>query len=213
MSDFIRGNPVLEMGAFRVRLSTLLRRSSVRWVVVLGGAAVVLACSGLRSTSATEPGGGAGVPVYTNRDLGRLPETDRPMYTNRDLETLPKTDLPVSSTPQPPTRSPALPSLATAPRPDRTPPKETIEAIETRLAVEERIEGTRARIEELERRLLSIYNPFVPRPQLPPEEAVAWMGLDGVQRAERVKKQIAAAEHDLMEAEAMLATLRETSES
>jgi hypothetical protein len=54
-----------------------------------------------------------------------------------------------------------------------------------------------AAVETLEKRLLAVRNPYRPRPQLPPDEAKAWEGLDGAQRAQRVEEQLAAARVEL----------------
>lgn len=69
---------------------------------------------------------------------------------------------------------------------------------------ERRLKEAEARVAELEKRLLAIANPFLPRPQLPPDEAQAWEGLDGVQRRERVNKQLEEARKELEAAQAAM---------
>jgi hypothetical protein len=69
---------------------------------------------------------------------------------------------------------------------------------------EQRVRDAEAKVAELEKRLLAIANPFLPRPELPPEEAQAWQGLDGVQRRDRVNKQLDEARKELEAAQAAL---------
>lgn len=75
-------------------------------------------------------------------------------------------------------------------------------------AAEKAVDDARARVAELENRLLAVKNPFLPRPVLPPEEAAAWEGLDGAERAKRVETQLAEARSELERAEKALADLR-----
>lgn len=83
------------------------------------------------------------------------------------------------------------------------------EAARVRLAsAEQAVEDAKARVAELESRLLAVKNPFLPRPTLPPEEAAAWEGLDGVARAKRVEEQLVEARAELDRAEKALAALR-----
>lgn len=65
-----------------------------------------------------------------------------------------------------------------------------------------------ARVAELEKRLLAVKNPFLPRPQLPPDEEAAWKGLDGVGRAKRVEEQLVTARADAAAARAKVDALR-----
>ncbi len=108
---------------------------------------------------------------------------------------------------------PAVP-LAIAPAPpdplqwmeDR---KAREEADRVRLAAAEKaVEDAKTRVAELESRLLAVKNPFLPRPALPPEEAAAWEGLDGVARVKRVEEQLVAARGELERAERALAAIR-----
>lgn len=73
--------------------------------------------------------------------------------------------------------------------------------------LEKRVTEAEAKIAELEKRRLAISNPFLPRPELPPDEAAAWEGLDGVQRRERVDKQLEAARDELEAAQKDLEAL------
>lgn len=83
------------------------------------------------------------------------------------------------------------------------------EADRVRLAAAEKaVEDAKTRVAELESRLLAVKNPFLPRPVLPPEEAAAWEGLDGVGRAKRVEEQLVEARADLDRAEKALAAIR-----
>jgi hypothetical protein len=83
------------------------------------------------------------------------------------------------------------------------------EADRVRLAAAEKaVEDAKTRVAELESRLLAVKNPFLPRPALPPEEAAAWEGLDGVARVKRVEEQLVAARGELERAERALAAIR-----
>lgn len=75
-------------------------------------------------------------------------------------------------------------------------------------AAEKAVADARAHVAELEKRLLAVRNPFLPRPVLPPEEAAAWEGLDGAERAKRVEAQLGEARSELERAEKTLADLR-----
>ena len=69
------------------------------------------------------------------------------------------------------------------------------------------VDEARARVAELEKRLLAVRNPFLPRPQLPADEERIWTTLDGAQRAARVEAQLEQARRDVEKAEADLAAL------
>jgi hypothetical protein len=80
------------------------------------------------------------------------------------------------------------------------------EAKKVRVAqAEQDLAEANARVVELEKRLLAVKNPFLPRPVLPPEEAKAWEGLGGAERAARVEKQLAEARDAAAAAERALA--------
>lgn len=132
--------------------------------------------------------------VYINKDLEDLPPSARKVYTNKDLENLPP--LPTER------RAAGMAPGATGSSADEA-------SIETAAA---RVTAASARMEEPEKRLLAIRNPFLPRPALEPEEAQAWEGLDGRERAERVERQLAEARTELAAAEQELARIRWSSE-
>jgi hypothetical protein len=105
----------------------------------------------------------------------------------------------------PPVPPPAEPPATAAPA--ATPEKPDAGAIGEakrldRERSEQRVRDAEAKVAELEKRLLAIANPFLPRPELPPEEAQAWQGLDGVQRRDRVNKQLEEARKELEAAQA-----------
>ncbi len=123
--------------------------------------------------------------VYTDDDLAKLPQptalppplesepqglaTKVKVYTNDELKRLPAEGAP-----------------------DRD------ENLEIRIRAAERsVTDAQARVAELEDRLRAVHNPLLPRPSLPPEEEEAWKGLDGVERAKRVEKQLEQARRDL----------------
>src|SRR5262245_39015049 len=62
---------------------------------------------------------------------------------------------------------------------------------------ERKVREIQVKIDELEKRRLSVYDPFYPQPDLPPEEAQAWEGLSGPERIARVDGQIASARDEL----------------
>ena len=173
-------------------------------VVVLCLAAVFAGLSGCGGEKSAAPtadataaaGADADPPakVYTNDDLKRLP---------------PPTALP------PDDGSPgvvvAAPPPLKAQSPSRAPERPKTAAVQAPARVdvaEQRVAAASARVVELEKRLLAIHNPYLPRPELPPEEALAWKGLDGRQRAARVEQQLVEARGELDAAEADLARLR-----
>ncbi len=138
------------------------------------------------------------------------PESDArsvpPSEASRSVEAAP------SSRPEPATAKPATVAPEAAPpdplrwMEDR---KAREEAARVRLAAAEKaVEDAKARVVELENRLLAVKNPFLPRPALPPEEAAAWEGLDGVERAKRVEGQLAEARAELERAQQALAAIR-----
>jgi hypothetical protein len=114
-------------------------------------------------------------------------------------------DLGGAPPPAPPTAPPATPSSAAGEKPDAA-----AIALSNRLERErreQRVKDAEAKIAELEKRRLAISNPYLPRPELPPEEAEAWRGLDGVQRRERVDKQLEEARAELETAQQALKAL------
>ena len=110
----------------------------------------------------------------------------------------------------PPTAAPPEAPAPAAPAPEATKPDAAAIAMSNRLERErreKRVRDAEATIAELEQRLLAISNPFLPRPKLPPEEAMAWEGLDGVQRRDRVQKQLEEANRELAAAQKDLEAL------
>ena len=172
-------------------------------VVILCLAAVVAGLSGCGAEKSAAPsadtaaaGADADPPakVYTNDDLERLP---------------PPTALPpddgspgVVVAAPPPVKAQSEPRATERPKPAAARAPARVEAAEQRVA------AASARVVELEKRLLAIHNPYLPRPELPPEEAQAWKGLDGRQRAARVEQQLVEARNELDAAEEDLTRLR-----
>lgn len=144
------------------------------------------------------------VPLYTNEDLERM---FGPSGASKQSEGEAK--------PQPSSaaREGARPE---APRVPRRDPLEAIEEEQAREAdrglrlaeAEREVAEAAARVKELEKRALAIRNPFLPRPELPPEEAEAWKGLSNEQRLERTEAALAEARRKLEEARARLAALQ-----
>ena len=111
------------------------------------------------------------------------------------------------STPAPQSPDPAVPPPATIPDPSSIPPGPTPDPLRamqdsqarrfdydrklTRLSAE--LESARAEVVRRERDLLAFKNPFLPRPQLPPEEAQAIQGMDGAARAKWAEERLTAA--------------------
>ncbi len=138
-------------------------------------------------------------PLYTNDDLERMfgsstapqDEADEPAGG----EVTEKTEPPKKEQPKKPAAAPSDPLKA----------MEDAEARQADLKLrmtdaERAVAEASARVRELEKRLLAIRNPFLARPQLPPEEAEAWKNLDSEERLKRTEKQ-------LEEARARLASL------
>jgi len=140
-----------------------------------------------------------------------------PLYTNEDLERMfgPST----GSGATPPSSATAQPGQPAAARPEDEKPSDPLKAIEDeqareadrklRIAEAERaVAEAEARVKELEKRALALRNPFLPRPELPPEEAEAWKGLNNEERLERTEAALEEAKKALEEARARLASLR-----
>ena len=135
------------------------------------------------------------------------------VYTNEDLERLPPTTKLPPDDGSPGVVVAAAPEPQAQPEPRRPEPRREAAAAPAEEpvrveAAEQRVAAASARVVELEKRLLAIRNPFLPRPELPPEEAQAWEGLDGAQRAARVEQQLAEARDELAAAEDELMSLR-----
>ena len=121
-----------------------------------------------------------------------------------------------SETAQEPAASSPPPAAAAAPEAAPPDPLQWMEdraareeAKKVRLAeAEQDVVDARARVAELEKRLLAVKNPFLPRPVLPPDEAQAWQGLNGPQRVERVEGQLVEARDAQAAAEKALAAAK-----
>ena len=118
--------------------------------------------------------------------------------------------LPVSpiSTPAPQfTPDPSVPPTATIPDPASIKPGPTPDPLramqdsqarrydyERKLArLSSELDNARAEVVRRERDLLAFKNPFLPRPQLPPEEAQTIQGMDGAARAKWAEERLTAA--------------------
>jgi hypothetical protein len=73
------------------------------------------------------------------------------------------------------------------------------------LAARARLTEAETRLEELESRSIQIANPFLPRPELSPEEAKAWADKDNVERMKANQAEIEQARRDVERARAALA--------
>lgn len=165
-------------------------------------AASVLALALLAAACASAP---------EDRDKGPAPP---PISTASPVPEPPAEPAPEPSTAAP---KPAAAAPADATAPEAPPPSpvaaapappdplqeirnQAVQEENRRLALERaknRMDAAQAEVETLEKRLLAVRNPFLPRPQLPPDEAKAWEGLDGAARAQRVEDQLAAARVEL----------------
>ena len=72
--------------------------------------------------------------------------------------------------------------------------------VPTRQEAEQQLAAAEARVKDLERRILAVRNPLLPRPQLSTEEAEASKGLDNVQRLKLTQEALEAARKELQEA-------------
>lgn len=188
----------------------------LRTVVPLAAALAALSCGG----GSERPEPPSPPPIQTeSTEVAVPPEPASHPAVRPESETGsvpgPEPVRPVGAAAPAPERPPAKPeAVSSEPAPpdplqwmeDR---KAREEAARVRLAsAEKAVEDAKARVAELESRLLAVKNPFLPRPTLPPEEAAAWEGLDGVARAKRVEEQLVEARAELDRAEKALAALR-----
>lgn len=145
------------------------------------------------------------VPLYTNEDLER-------MFGPSGASEAKKEETGRAE----PSRAPGGGARPEGPEAARRDPLEAIEQEQAREAdrslrlakAEREVAEAAARVKELEKRALAIRNPFLPRPELPPEEAEAWKGLSNEQRLERTEAALAQARKKLEEARARLAALQ-----
>jgi len=191
-----------------LRARTRRCRCALFAALPLAAAAVgLLGCNSEKP--AAHPGDGTSPDsVPGDRASGDGTEEVRKVYTNEDLEKLP----PLTTLPE----DDGSPGVLVAPAREGSSEPRSEPAAETRASVEDaeqRVAAASAQVAELEKRLLAIRNPLLPRPQLPPEEAQAWEGLDGIQRAGRVEGQLASAREELADAEAELARRRSATAS
>lgn len=150
------------------------------------------------------------LPVAALGAAGAEAEDDPPkVYTNEDLERFAE---PGDAT-EPGASGGEGGGEAATPLPD---PLREIESEEARRvsrlaqvqAAEAEVAGLREEVARLEKRALAVRNPYLPRPELPDDEARAWEGLSGPERLKRVEGQLAVAADALRDAEARLDALR-----
>lgn len=191
-------------------LSTRLRHA-----VPLVAALAAVSCGG--TTERPEPPSPPPIQTESAAEAARpAPAVPTPAARENEVSPVPVSEsvdaAPV--TPTPVERKEAAEPAAPAPAPPD--PSQWLEdrqardeaARQRRAAAEKAVEDAKARVAELESRLLAVKNPFLPRPVLPPEEAAAWEGLDGAARAKRVEEQLVEARAELDGAEKALAAFR-----
>jgi len=140
------------------------------------------------------------------------------VFTNDDLERLTDAGHDV-----PPTRlPPAGDAPAATPAPAPAPPAKPGDALEwleqnkARAAeraqritdAEKAVADARARVQALEKRLLSLRNPYSARPQIPDDEKAEWDELSTRDRVEKTQRQLEEARGELASAERLLEGLR-----
>ncbi len=173
-----------------------------------------------------EKASGENPPAGTSKPKqkpGRIEKTEAvPVYTNEDLERMfgPSTASDKKREEEPAraeeSRAPLGGAGAEARQAAERDPLGAIEEERAREAdrnlrlakAEREVAEAAARVKELEKRALAVRNPFLPRPELPPEEAEAWKGLSNEQRLERIEAALAEARKKLEEARARLAALQ-----
>lgn len=186
---------------------------------VLAAAALTAAACG--DARRDEPGA-APPPIVAGAKAPEpsAPDPEVPRPKPAEPVTVPSTPVreePLAVEPQPaPVAAPAKDS-STAPQ--EAPARDPLAALDeqraaaagraTAIAAAERdLAEKEALVVELDKRLLAVKNPLLPRPQLPPDEAEAWKTLDGVGRMRRVESQLATARADVESARSKLDTLR-----
>jgi hypothetical protein len=75
-------------------------------------------------------------------------------------------------------------------------------------AAEKRVAAAEARVRDLEKQALEIKNPYLPRPEIPPEQADAWKRMTNGERLKATEDEIAAARKAVEDAKADLEKLR-----
>jgi hypothetical protein len=134
------------------------------------------------------------------------PETERAAAAERVIEpSLPITPVATGApqaTPDPAVPPPApLPDLSSLPPPPAPDPLRAMQDAQARkFDYERRLERLKAEVEDArtlaarrEKDLLAFKNPFLPRPQLPPDEAQAIAGMDGAARVKWADDRLTAA--------------------
>lgn len=147
----------------------------------------------------------AGEGESTKTDGPPKPATTKPepiVISNETLERRfgppdPESARPAPSRPAPPARGKG-PDVATMVEQHKETEKAAKDAKQKREAA---IAQARARIADLERRLLALRNPLLARPAAPEKNAEDWQELDTVERVKRFEKELQDARRALAEAQ------------
>lgn len=160
---------------------------------IKGSLAGILLLALASSASAAEP-----ARVYTNEDLERMfGGTSEP----QESESISETE----------TAQPAQPAQQGNVDPLRAleAEKRAAAAQQVRIATAEKeLVKAEETLKEMEKRLLALKNPYLPRPVVSPEEKEAWKGLDNVERVKRTKEQLEGVRQELERAKNRLEELR-----
>jgi hypothetical protein len=73
---------------------------------------------------------------------------------------------------------------------------------------ERKVTAAEGRVQDLEKKALAIKNPFLPRPEVSPEQAEAWRRMNNVERLKATEDELAAARKAVESAKADLEKLR-----
>jgi hypothetical protein len=154
------------------------------------------------------------VKVYTNADLEKM------FADESDSEKVPPTKLPPATEPGETAKpaEPAEPPKTAAP-PAASKPADALALMQQQQAqreeeqrtiaeVEKGVADARARVKELEERIMALRNPFRARPVIPEDEKADWDSMGTRQRLEDSEEKLRLAREELAKAEKELAEIR-----
>jgi hypothetical protein len=160
-------------------------------------------------------------PAKEQKD-GRKAGEEVRVYTNADLDRLPPDPTASRTVPKPEAAPDAKGADAAklSPNAAEVDPLKKLDDDRSRAAglaaqiaeAERTVAAAEGRVRALERRELAIKNPYLPRPEVPPEQAEAWKTMNGAERVQATEEEIKQAKKDVEDARAALEKLRAAAE-
>ncbi len=153
---------------------------------------------------------------------GRKAGEEVRVYTNEDLDRLPPDPTASRRTPKP-EEALAAKGADAAKQPASAAAVDPLEKLDddraraAGLAAQtaeagRKVAAAEARVRDLERRQLEIKNPYLPRPEVPPEQAEAWKKMNGAERVKATEEELKQARKDVEDAKAALEKLHAAAE-